>query len=157
MFLIASIAFAIIIAMACLLGGSMGMFINSPSAIIVFIPALLAAKVRLGAESMSQMFKTLFTNGVIASDETKALYQASLSTMSQVAVTAGWLGVLIGAVAMASNIEPQHFSQVFGPAFAVCILTILYGYIVKAFCILADAQLAKADNKPVEKRQVELA
>lgn len=157
MFLIACIAFTVVVAMACILGGSMGMFINAPSAIIVFVPALLAAKVRLGDESMTQMFKTLFTGSGFASDDIKTLYQASLRTMSSVAITAGWVGVLIGAVAMASNIEPEEFTQVFGPAFAVCILTILYGYIVKIFCTLAEAQLAKTGRKAVEQQQVELA
>ena len=157
MFLIACTAFAVIIAMACTLGGPGGMFINVPSAIIVFIPALLAAKVRLGDDSMTQMFKTLFSGNVNVSEKTKAAYQASLSTMANVAITAGWLGVLIGAVAIASNVEPQHFTQMIGPAFAVCILTILYGYIVKAFCMLADAQLAKSNNKPVEEQQIEMA
>lgn len=56
-------------------------------------------------------------------------------------VIMGIIGVIIGALAMSSNIEPGEFSHVFGPAFAVCLLPLFYAVLVKALCYAAESKI----------------
>lgn len=58
----------------------------------------------------------------------------------------GFIGVVINAVAMASNIEPETFSGVFGSAFAVCMLTIFYALLIKALCYAAEAKIIEQED-----------
>lgn len=52
-----------------------------------------------------------------------------LKRFSQGAVFFGWLGALTGAVLISNGLEDVN---AFGPALSIALLTILYGYIVKA-------------------------
>ena len=52
-----------------------------------------------------------------------------LEAASEGAVICGWLGALIGAIAVARNSDSQW--ENLGPAVAVMLLTVLYGYFVK--------------------------
>ena len=45
-------------------------------------------------------------------------------------MAAGWVGVLIGLVLMLANLEDP---AAIGPAMAICLLTALYGTILKYF------------------------
>ena len=53
----------------------------------------------------------------------------TLEAASEGEVICGWLGALIGAIAIASNLDSQFESL--GPAVAVLLLTIMYGYFLK--------------------------
>ena len=52
-----------------------------------------------------------------------------LEAASEGAVICGWLGALIGAIAIASNYDSQM--ENLGPAIAVMLLTIMHGYFLK--------------------------
>jgi len=52
-----------------------------------------------------------------------------LEAASEGAVICGWLGALIGAIAVARNSDSQW--ENLGPAVAVMLLTVMYGYFVK--------------------------
>ena len=61
---------------------------------------------------------------------------------SKGAVTFGWLGFLIGAVMLLANIEEDPGG--IGPAVSVALLTVLYGYVIKAICfIIKSSSLIK--------------
>ena len=61
---------------------------------------------------------------------------------SKGAVTFGWIGFLIGAVMLLANIEEDPGG--IGPAVSVALLTVLYGYVVKAICfIIKSSSLIK--------------
>ena len=61
---------------------------------------------------------------------------------SKGAVTFGWIGFLIGAVMLLANIEKDPGS--IGPAVSVALLTVLYGYVIKAICfIIKSSSLIK--------------
>lgn len=64
-------------------------------------------------------------------------YKTVFEIVGKVSMLMGWFGVISGAISMASNIEPEVFANVFGPAFAVMSLTLLYALIVKVFCYFA--------------------
>ena len=61
---------------------------------------------------------------------------------SKGAVTVGWIGFLIGAVMLLANIEEDPGG--IGPAVSLALLTVLYGYVVKAICfIIKSSSLIK--------------
>ena len=61
---------------------------------------------------------------------------------SKGAVTFGWIGFLIGTVMLLANIEEDPGG--IGPAVSLALLTVLYGYVVKAICfIIKSSSLIK--------------
>ena len=56
---------------------------------------------------------------------------ARLNAFSEGAVLSGWIGALLGAVLIGININTQGLDAL-GPAVAVMLLTLIYGYFVKA-------------------------
>ncbi|MDB2654425.1 hypothetical protein N9Y68_05860 [Luminiphilus sp.] len=52
-----------------------------------------------------------------------------LNAFSEGAVLSGWIGALVGAVIIAGNVKDV---DVLGPALAVMLLTVFYGYVIKA-------------------------
>ena len=56
---------------------------------------------------------------------------ARLNAFSEGAVLSGWIGALLGAVLIGININIQGLDAL-GPAVAVMLLTLVYGYFVKA-------------------------
>ena len=56
---------------------------------------------------------------------------ARLNAFSEGAVLSGWIGSLLGAVLIGININTQGLDTL-GPAFAIMLLTLVYGYFVKA-------------------------
>jgi flagellar motor component MotA len=52
-----------------------------------------------------------------------------LNAFSEGAVLSGWIGALLGAVIIAGNVEDLN---ALGPALAVMLLTVVYGYFIKA-------------------------
>ena len=61
---------------------------------------------------------------------------------SKGAVTFGWIGFLIGAVMLLANIDYDPGG--IGPAVSVALLTVLYGYVIKAICfIIKSSSLIK--------------
>jgi hypothetical protein len=54
---------------------------------------------------------------------------ARLNAFSEGAVLSGWIGALVGAVIIAGNVKDV---DVLGPALAVMLLTVVYGYVIKA-------------------------
>ena len=55
--------------------------------------------------------------------------KARLEAVSEGAVISGWIGALLGAVIIAGNVTDL---EALGPAMAVMMLTVLYGYVIKA-------------------------
>ena len=69
------------------------------------------------------------------------LCNARLEAASEGAVISGWLGLLAGIAIIAGNIDDI---RVLGPSIAVAILTVIYGYFVKA--ILSLILLSRNDD-----------
>ena len=69
-------------------------------------------------------------------------HSEKIEFFSKGAVTFGWIGFLIGAVLLLANIEEDPGG--IGPAVSVALLTVLYGYVVKAICfIIKSSSLIK--------------
>ena len=84
-----------------------------------FIDAISATFVLMGALCF----------GICANGEWKS--DARLNAFSEGAVLSGWIGALLGAVLIGININTQDLDAL-GPAIALMLLPVLYGYIVKA-------------------------
>lgn len=59
-----------------------------------------------------------------------------LSNAAEGAVIAGWLGALYGGIMILSNIDERPLYEWMGSACAVMLLTVVYGYFIKALCRL---------------------
>ena len=94
--------------------GTIGQYIDFPSFLVVVVVAVLFAAAAQGEESVVQKFG----NG---------------------AVRAGWLGSIIGIIAIFSGdgFASGDMSKI-GMALAVCSLTILYGYFLKLGAMILD-------------------
>lgn len=135
MFILSFLVISGIILMTFWLGGPLSMFFNLPSLIIVLVPALLAPFMVLKKNNVIGAFKALFDSNSTISDLDN--YRHVFEIVSKVSMLMGWFGVISGAISIGSNMEPETFADVFGPAFAVMSLTLLYALIVKVFCYFA--------------------
>ncbi len=61
---------------------------------------------------------------------------------SKGAVTFGWIGFVLGTVMILANLEVDP--DAIGPAASIALLTVLYGYVIKAICfIIKSSSLIK--------------
>ena len=108
---------------AILMGASLTSFINLPGLVLVLVPGLLFAIA--GTKKLKiRVYK--FSDG---------------------AVLGGWIGMLIGAVMILGNLDFNNWQENLPPASAIMLLTVFYGYTVKAMCFLI------AENLPEEKSE----
>lgn len=141
MFIFSFIAFIALTLWGMWLGGEISMFWNFPSFLLVIPPAILFA---IGATSTDELKFALSL--LIDDDKTPTAHQAKIASrlfcvMGNSALLLGVLMTLLGWVAMASNIEPESFENVFGLAFAVSVLTSMYAIGFKILCYVADQKI----------------
>jgi len=135
MFMFISILVSGIIFMTFWLGGSLQMFFDLPSLIIVMVPALVAPFLTLSKKEIVDAFKALFDSNT--PPDNADTYQKVFEIMDKVAMLMGCFGVISGAITIAGTVNADDFGQIFGPAFAVMALTLLYSLIIKVFCYFA--------------------
>jgi hypothetical protein len=135
MFIFSFTIISAVVLMTFWMAGPVSMFFNVPSLIIVVIPAVLAPFLAFIKNDIYCAFKALIDSNMPA--ENVAKYQRVFEIIGKVAMLMGWFGVISGAIAIASNVKVDTFAQVFGPAFAVMSLTLLYALIIKVFCFFA--------------------
>ncbi|GLR70428.1 hypothetical protein [Agaribacter marinus] len=138
MFLLGILVFIGISLLAMILGGEISMYSNVPSFLMVIPPALIITIAATSKESRKNAFALLINEDLsLVKIELRAAKHVFL-TFGNLSLLMGWIGVLIGAIAMASNIDDLSY---FGPAFAVCILTIFYGFFIKGLCYAAESKI----------------
>ncbi len=146
MFILSLLVFASMMIFGMVMGAHITAFIDVPSAMLVFPPAFFFA---IAATSWREF---LFAFGCVMSEKkdfSANEINASKRVFSVLGNTAIWCGgitSLIGWVAMSSNISADEFSGVFGPAFAVSVLTIYYGAILKLICYVAEQRISHKVN-----------
>jgi flagellar motor component MotA len=137
MFLLGMIVFVGMIAMAMIISGEIMMFVNLPSLLIVIPPALMLTLASSSKQSRSHAFKLLFKDGLRLNNAELNAAKHVFTTFGNLNILMGCIGFIIGAIAMAANNE----SAVFGPAFAVCAITLLYAFLIKTLCYAAEAKI----------------
>ena len=141
MFLLGIIIFVGMTLMAMVMSGEIMMFVNVPSFLIVVPPALILTFASSSKQSRSNAFRVLFSENLNLSREELNAAKQLYTTFGNMNMLMGCIGVVIGTIAIASNIEAKVFSQVFGPAFAVCVLPLLYSLLIKTLCYAAEAKI----------------
>lgn len=149
MFIFSLIVFGGLTIMALFLGGGIDMFIDVPSALLVFIPSIVFALAATSSKTLAQGLNALLNEETQFDKQTLTNAQLSFKVMGQTAVLTGIFSTLIGAIAIGSHLQAGDFSTTFGPAFAVCILTLTYGFGVKTICYVAEQKLQFKINQLV--------
>ena len=142
MFILSIVVFIAMMVFGMVMGADVTAFIDVPSAMLVVPPAVFFA---IAATSWQDF---LFAFGCAASENTNYT-ERELNVSRRVFAVLGnsalWCGAtttLIGWVAMASNISSEAFANVFGPAFAVSVLTVYYAAIIKVISYVASERIA---------------
>jgi flagellar motor component MotA len=141
MFLLGMIVFVSMIAMAMILSGEIMMFVDIPSFLIVVPPAFMLTLASSSKLSRSHAVKILFSESVNLNKAELNSAKQVFTTFGNLNMLMGCIGVIIGAISMASNIEPETLSKVFGSAFAICVLTLFYALLIKALCYAAEVKI----------------
>lgn len=142
MFLISIFSIIAIVLMTFWLGGELSMYFDIPSILIVCLPAILVSLMAVGKETFMSSFKLLLNTHLLNEREETGEHVKTFEVMGKTAMLMGWFGIVTGAIAIASNITAEMFASVFGPAFAVMCLTLLYSLMMKTFCYVAVLRLA---------------
>ena len=139
---IASIVFFIAtVLMTFSLAGEFTMFIDVPSILLTFPGAIFFGLACTSWESCKLGIKLSISEqeGISTQDYQKA--KDFFKITGNTAMHLGWLMTLLGWVAIGSNTEPEEFSRLIGPAFAVSMLTLVYAIILKVICYVAEQRI----------------
>ena len=117
------IVFAIVAAIFA--GGDIRAFIDVPCILFVTGPVIASISAKHGLEG----FKELFREG---ENQSKILH-----TMGVTAILAGAIGTMIGLVIILGNLSDK---SALGPAFAIALLTLLYGLLIFLFTTLLSTK-----------------
>lgn len=143
MFIVGSFILTVIILMTFWLGGPLSLFVNLPSLVIVLVPALIAPFIMQNKQVVAGAFMALFQSTKLR--KSYKGYKEVFKTIDKTAMLMGWFGVVSGAIAIASNVTPDTFQDVIGPALAVMALTLLYALIIKVFCYFAVLRIISSN------------
>ncbi|GEM_PF-3215536 len=135
-----------IMLMALVLGGDYGMYVNIPSVIIVLIPSILAGAVYAEKGTFLSHFSLLINNNALKTLQQRQRYAKMFEIIGQTAMIMAWFGVVAGLVAISGNTTKDTFADVILPAFSVCILTLLYGLMLKALCHFAKIRILSGEG-----------
>jgi len=120
--LLVGIAMALVFLMlAIFVGGTLGLFIDIPSVIIVLGVSLALLLATHRGSGVGLLFKAPFALDTVDRRRSSAVYQ----DFKTYAIVSGWLGFIIGCILMGANID--HLESL-GPGTAVALITVFYGY-----------------------------
>ncbi|MFC1551585.1 MotA/TolQ/ExbB proton channel family protein [Candidatus Latescibacterota bacterium] len=111
-------------------GGSLALFINIPSALIVGGVLIGGSLMSFGfAVPLRAMKEALWGRGVQVLDELK-IYVNFFNLASQLSIAGGVAGTLIGFIQILAKMnDPSSI----GPAMAVALITVMYGVVLSEF------------------------
>lgn len=141
MFAISMILFVGMVGMAFLLSGELSMFFNIPSLLVVLPPAVFFAFAATSKQAIQDGMKLMLDDQFVPNKTQLLSSKRAFITLGNTAMLTGWLGFFIGLIAISSNMEPEVFKDAIGPAMAVCLLTVLYAYILKIPCYLIEQKI----------------
>jgi len=108
----------------------------------ICLATIFGAATTVGIDLYLDIMSLLFVlGGAVGFTLMKNTSDTYIKKFGDGAVFFGWLGTLIGLVAIAGNrYEIWGNVEKMGPAFAVAMLTILYGYIIKLAMIALNTE-----------------
>ncbi|BDX06320.1 hypothetical protein MACH26_18410 [Planctobacterium marinum] len=141
MFILGLLTFLATLTMAIMWSGHWSIFINIPSFLLVIPPAILLTIGICSAQTCKTALRLLFDNELQPDITELKAAKHVYRMLGNCSLWLGTMGMVLGAVAIATNIEPEAFSDAFGPAFAVATLTMLYALILKVFCYIGEQKI----------------
>lgn len=116
-------------------------FINVPSAMVIFPTAFIIGIGVTSVQSMKWSFKLLISEQVDVTRRDIKMACKYLNVSGNCSMLLGYIGTVVGAVAIAESVSADEFSKVIGPATAVGLLTLLYGLFFKILCYAAEQKI----------------
>ena len=117
-------------------------FLNLPSFLVTILPAFCFGIAATSFNSFKNSVKLTISEQANVTDEDALCAIRFLKVAGNSGLWLGGIGTTIGAIAIASNMEPESFSQHFGSAFSVCVLSLLYGFCFKVICYVAEQKIS---------------
>lgn len=144
MFIFSILVFVGFTLFAMVLSGGVSMFIDLPSILIVLPPAILFGLAATSKADIKRGLSILISNEQdwTVSEYRKAAHFYNVTGNS--AILLGAVMTLIGWIAMGSSLPADEFAITFGPAFAVSILTMVLGIMIKIICHVAEERIRYA-------------
>ena len=121
--------------------GNILRFVDLPSLIIVLGPTIVFA---IGSYSWGTYVKTFsIPFGNPENNEQSELVEVNkcLNFMGNMTVVMGIVGTFIGFILILQNL--QNIGENLGPALAVAVITLFYGFLFKALCMFASSKVDK--------------
>ena len=121
--------------------GNLIYFFDLPSFLILIVPVIVLA---IGAYSWETYAKTWsIPFGDPENCDQPELVEVSkcLNTMGNMTVVMGIIGTFIGFILILQNL--QNIGENLGPALAVAVITLFYGFLFKALCMFASSKVDK--------------
>lgn len=116
-------------------------FINIPSFMVIFPTAFVIGIGVTSFKSMKLSFKLLISEQDDVTRKDIVLACKYLNVSGVCSMYLGYIGTVVGAVAIAASIDADTFSKIIGPATAVGLLTLLYGLFFKILCYAAEQKI----------------
>ncbi len=138
MFIFSVLLFLGFTLMAMVLASSPSLYMDMQSILIVFPPAIAFTYASTTTKDVKRAFAILFSND---SSQDGQLYISSkrvFSVLGNSGIILGIFMTLIGWVAIGEHLDDMTY---FGSAFAVSILTLIYGIALKMLCYVAEQKI----------------
>ena len=140
-FVVSIFIFGGITLLAMILGSELKHYWDGASFLIVIPPAIAFGIAASSIKAYKDSLSLSFVDHVEV-DKRDAIGACRFLTVTgTTAMYLGFFTTMIGWVAMAANIKAEEFVDVIGPAFAVSVLTIMYGMILKVLCYTAENKI----------------
>ena len=146
MFIFSILLFLGLTFMAMALGGGTGMYIDIASVLVVFPPAIAFTYASTSAHDVKIAFTTLFSGDTSQKEQDYRTSRRVFSVLGNSGLLLGLFMTFIGWVAMGSNMKDMSH---FGTAFAVSILTLIYGIALKMLCYVAEQKLHTLSERQI--------
>ncbi|MDF2178483.1 permease prefix domain 2-containing transporter [Aliiglaciecola sp. CAU 1673] len=141
MLLLSVLFFVAVSVMGMMLGIEVAAYFDVPSILLVVAPAVLFAIAATSFNSFKLGFSLLLNDEAQVPEAALRGAQQMFTVMGNSALLLGGFTTLMGAIAIGSNVGAEEFASVFGPAVAVCLLTLYYGFAMKILCYVAQQKL----------------
>lgn len=141
MFVFSLIVFTALTLMAMMFAGGVDMFIDIPSFLLIFPPAIAFGIAATSWQDVKQGASMVFSEDISQQPLQYTRAKRAFSVIGNAGVILGVFMSLLGWVAMADNIAADDFARNFGPAFAVSVLTLVYGLGLKMLCYVTEMKI----------------
>ena len=111
------------------------------SLVIVLVPTIVFAIGAYSWETYGKTWSIPFGNPENCEQSELVEVNKCLNSMGNMSVVMGIIGTFIGFILILQNL--QNIGENLGPALAVAVITLFYGFLFKALCMFASSKVDK--------------